>query len=676
MYATNGRDIEVLAVVGCVAAVCSAYHDGAELVQHIKEKRKARKALKQAPQVDETTQELEQSLSRGEGTVRTQYDRDFKRFGESFANGDPTDVARDALKDIIIHLQQQVISNLKIHWEQDTFVDFAALQDVSDSSQDRCILVLMQLQQRIITSGPIENLTPPPLNVVHAYNQRPLPPGISNYVYTSPSDPTSDPTLRTVVEPTFHAPSQHEQGFAFAAIPPTQNAGPLTPPHSPFQPPGSFVQSHTVQHHLPVQAHSLEYPPLTPYAQSRPIPYPATGPHVQPSGVHYAASQASVSQNSLTHAASAQYPQLSPYAQATKSPYLDPHGSAVHQCQSPIHGAQASTGEQRSRSKSSPECDSPNNRTGSSTGQYKPIATTIEKVSFFGIRKKKVERVTEPPENPLIDQYLAAAMEDEHKGVIRTGSIRGSTSTTRSSGYEATPPNVEPRRGDSNSITDHDSTTKELSPSRPRSNGRLRSSFDLFMRTPTHHSAAHDEVFSSNCSITSIHPKDLLPSELNKYAGFCKGAWRQQIGDRKKAIEERLRPGGMYNATKYLQCKQCRFEGRLVPANKKNGFDMRVFKIVEGIQFRWEFLFKSHIPTKNAVPGPTNGAFGCIFCCTDGKGTPTFEGVVNFMGHLAEHRDRLPTGEVLYRMNCLVGRQAGIDEDFDINIISKEGVAF
>ena len=37
------------------------------------------------------------------------------------------------------------------------------LQDVSDSSQDKAILVLMQLQQRIITSGPIENLRPPPL---------------------------------------------------------------------------------------------------------------------------------------------------------------------------------------------------------------------------------------------------------------------------------------------------------------------------------------------------------------------------------------------------------------------------------------------------------------------------------------------------------------------------------
>lgn len=81
--------LEILAVVGCVAAVCSAYHDGAELVQQIKAKRKARKALLQeAASQNSSTQELEQSLSRGEGIVRDQYDRDFRRFGDSFANGD------------------------------------------------------------------------------------------------------------------------------------------------------------------------------------------------------------------------------------------------------------------------------------------------------------------------------------------------------------------------------------------------------------------------------------------------------------------------------------------------------------------------------------------------------------------------------------------------------------
>lgn len=76
-------------MVACVAAVCSAYHDGAELVQQIKAKRRAKRALLQEASTQNTsTEDLEISLARGEGTVRSQYDRDFKRFGASFANGD------------------------------------------------------------------------------------------------------------------------------------------------------------------------------------------------------------------------------------------------------------------------------------------------------------------------------------------------------------------------------------------------------------------------------------------------------------------------------------------------------------------------------------------------------------------------------------------------------------
>ena len=38
------------------------------------------------------------------------------------------------------------------------------------------------------------------------------------------------------------------------------------------------------------------------------------------------------------------------------------------------------------------------------------------------------------------------------------------------------------------------------------------------------------------------------------------------------------------------------------------------------------------------------------------------------MNHLAEHRDPLPTSEVFYRKNCLVGKQVAAEQDFDINI--------
>lgn len=106
---------------------------------------------------------------------------------------------------------------------------------------------------------------------------------------------------------------------------------------------------------------------------------------------------------------------------------------------------------------------------------------------------------------------------------------------------------------------------------------------------------------------------------------------------------------------------------------KTKAVDRRVLT-AEGIQFRWDFLFKSHIETKDATSDFLKATFGCMFCAAEGKGTPTFGGAQMFMAHLQAHREKLPTGEVLYRMNALAGPRAQLDEDFDINIIAKEGV--
>ena len=80
--------LEILAVVGCVAAVCSAYHDGTELIHQIKERRKAKRALREAVSPENATKDLELSLAQGQDAVRSRYDRDFRRLGEAFAIGD------------------------------------------------------------------------------------------------------------------------------------------------------------------------------------------------------------------------------------------------------------------------------------------------------------------------------------------------------------------------------------------------------------------------------------------------------------------------------------------------------------------------------------------------------------------------------------------------------------
>ena len=74
-------------VTACIASLCSAYHDGNELIRQIKGSRKNRKTFRNASG-DISIQELELSLSRGESAVRNQYELTYKRYGDAFAQGD------------------------------------------------------------------------------------------------------------------------------------------------------------------------------------------------------------------------------------------------------------------------------------------------------------------------------------------------------------------------------------------------------------------------------------------------------------------------------------------------------------------------------------------------------------------------------------------------------------
>ena len=108
----------------------------------------------------------------------------------------------------------------------------------------------------------------------------------------------------------------------------------------------------------------------------------------------------------------------------------------------------------------------------------------------------------------------------------RFSSMSASTNTTQSSYEPPETPDFNPwlERGShsTSSSTISRSISKASSPAQTvRSSGSIH-------RVP-----------GSSMSITGSmtgNPKDLLPSEANKYAGFCKGAWRASIGDRKKAM--------------------------------------------------------------------------------------------------------------------------------------------
>lgn len=445
-------------------------------------------------------------------------------------------IARDALKDIIIHLQGQVIANLKVQWQQDVYVDFGALQDVSDATQDQAVMVLLQLQQRIITVAPIKNLKPAPLF------SNPDPLGMRNLAHTLP---------HITATPSFPSPASISK---FPAPPPS-------------------------------------YQPSSPPSES---PRPSTA----------------LSQAPLIDTGSEK---KGHFASLTKIGIFRRASKADHASRNVV----------------------------SFPAESKAI------IPFSGDHYNEAGPIRNSKNRP--DDVVSLP-----KQLTRFNSV--STASSGVFGTEPDSPEFHPwkfPKPSSSSLKSHPSVSSASHYSRTTSG-----SFDA---PPPHPSAA---------ARISLDVKDLLPNEANQYAGFCKGAWRLQIGDRKKAMMERQRPVGLYSATPYWQCSKCRFEGRLVHDKKRAGYDTRVM-IAEGVQFRWVFLFKSHVKSRDDMRDPMQASFGCIFCCAEGRGTPTFGGVRSLMAHLQEHRDRLPRGEVLYRMNCLVGRRAGPDEDFDINLIGR-----
>ena len=339
-----------------------------------------------------------------------------------------------------------MIANLKAHYDEQTVADFTALQDVCDSSQDRASLVLMQLQQRMITSGSFNNIYPPPLDPDNALNR------IST-IPTAKKDIASSSLRRKSVT-----------------------------------------------------ASGVEIEVTSEFSRS---PSPSSAPHAP-------AERLSPSQLPPRLESSLSRTSMGSYDTATTKNI-----------------------------------------------SYKPMATTVSKTGLFGIvRRTKVEPVISPPENPLVDEYLADALEENAQRVLQGTSINAPESSVH-----------EP-------IHQTQSTWQDLSPS-SLTDTPARSESTLSFDSVYPFSTVNEEAPTTNRSSLAMNAKSLLPNEMNKYAGFCKGAWRQQIGDTARAMEARIRPGGMYNQAKYWQCKQCKFEGRLVPIDKKrSGYDRRVFKLV------------------------------------------------------------------------------------------------
>lgn len=151
-----------------------------------------------------------------------------------------------------------------------------------------------------------------------------------------------------------------------------------------------------------------------------------------------------------------------------------------------------------------------------------------------------------------------------------------------------------------------------------------------------------------------------------RHNGYCKGAYLLQVGLKKESMKLRNQPSGITGQSYYWACcsSKCCFEGPAVQAGKSWDFEEQVWTS-SGVRFRWSFLAKSHVPTKK-----TKGKlfdYKCIFCEAHKKSSDVYKGIREFMAHIVEHNREDWDASSVQNMKFITGREADVDEIFDIN---------
>jgi hypothetical protein len=163
------------------------------------------------------------------------------------------------------------------------------------------------------------------------------------------------------------------------------------------------------------------------------------------------------------------------------------------------------------------------------------------------------------------------------------------------------------------------------------------------------------------------------PCKDNNYWGFCKGAWAVRE-DIKKGLSLCKQPQGMYHTREIWECQHCNFWGRSFSAphptrrNKRDTIvDPNIHTSKSGIRYRWIFLVKSHVRRKSNDLTPDEGNYGCLICSVEGNVTGIYGNVDTLMYHILEHVAGM-TGKSMAKTKCIIGRTAGAEEEWDINV--------
>ena len=607
--------MEVLAVLGCVAAVVSAYNDGGNIVKQIKAKR----AAKRAPAPTET---LEISLQRGPPAVEEAKELGIERYGSSYAYSRDREcapsrelfnsltshpaIAVDALRDILIHLQGTLLKHLSSAQEDDNIQDFNIVVETSDHGRMRSVMVLNELYMRMAQAAPLPkepSLASRVQTLDSITDSRPPWDRQDHASYDRQNFPVSPIGLQTQNYPNTHsAPPSQEQIVGWS----TRAEGKSTRRWYNTSRTGKAPEDSTLSNsslfgqHGPASTINMTDGPL----------------RVRPSGVPSPRRSTSLGETEGG-------PQVQQHHSANAFPPL--------------------------------------------TWQQSPELSIAEENPWAS-----------EPASSNVDSTAFPSSRNQNQGVQHlrsyTGTVvGGSGSLAHSSGLSTHDMQSKTRAV---SPRDNMRPARDAKPAKIRmpSWSRKRSSTEGTQlsenRSLSQDSGCNEDISPPNPQIGS--PLDLSTTETrNPYGGFCLGAYKLQVGLTDEGFKLRNQSVALTGQSQYWACANphCVFDMPARKMDRRWGFSA-VVKIAFGVKYRWTFLAKSH----TALPKSKNREFHfqCPFCVAQRQPAGPHRTHKAFMEHVSTHRGQEPESSISDKIICIFGRVAQDHEAFDINLTPYE----
>ena len=609
--------MEVVAVLGCVAAVVSAYKDGGNIVKQIKAKRAAKRAP--AP-----TESLEISLQRGPPAVEEAKDQGIERYGPSYAHSRDREceasrelfnlltstpaIAVEALRDILIHLQGTLLKHLWSAQEDDNIQDFNIVVETSDHGRMRSVMVLNELYMRMAQAAPLQKE-----------------PSLASRVQTLDSITDSIPPWDRQNHPAYD-----RQILPVSSIGLQAQSLPNT--HNMPSPQDHIVGSNTRGEGKPTRRW------FNPSRTGK-APENSTPSNSNYSGQHGPASMINM----------------------TDSP-LRVRSSGV-----PSPRRSISLGETEGR----PQIQQHQHH---SANTFPPL--TLQQSHELSIAEEN-PWASEESASSNVDYAAFSSSPDLNQGVQHFRSytssvVGGSGSLVHSSGvstYDMQSQGAVSSRDNMRNVREA-KPAKIRMPTWPRKRSSTEGTQLLENRNLSQESDRNDNASPPNPQISS--PSDLSTTETqNPFGGFCLGAYKLQVGFPNEGFKLRNQSVALTGQSQYWACANphCVFD---MPARKMDRrWDFSaVVKIAFGVKYRWTFLAKSH----TALPKSKNREFHflCPFCVAQRQPAGPHRTLQAFMEHVSTHRGQEPESSISDKIICIFGRVAQDHEAFDINLTPYE----